>query len=83
MRERFVSPCVRYLQVYLHIENGKDANLVSQHAFCPVLIHSPDYSQYLILDREEMSEAAHKHTIDALSLNRPSCFVSELIDVRV
>lgn len=42
--------------VYLHVEDGKDANLVSQHALCPVLVHSSDYGQYLILDREEMSE---------------------------
>lgn len=44
------------LWVYLHIENGEDANLVSQHAFCPVIVHSPDYCQYLILHREEVSE---------------------------
>lgn len=47
------------LWVYLHIENGEDANLVSQHAFCPVLVHSPDYCQYLILERGEMSETSH------------------------
>lgn len=55
-----VAVCVRVC-VYLHIENGKDANLVSQHAFSPVLVHSPDYSQYLILDGEEMSETLHIH----------------------
>lgn len=43
------------LCIYLHVEDGKDADLVSQHAFCPVLIHSSDYSQYLVLDGE------HKH----------------------
>lgn len=51
------------LCIYLHVEDRKDADLVSQHAFCPVLIHSSDYSQYLILDGENMSEANTWHML--------------------
>lgn len=57
-----VCECVARVCVYLHVEDGKDANLVSQHALCPVLVHSSDYGQYLILDREEMSETGPEHT---------------------
>lgn len=51
------------LCIYLHVEDGKDADLVSQHAFCPVLIHPSDYSQYLILDGEHTSETNMRHML--------------------
>lgn len=43
--------------VYLNIKNGEDANLVSQHAFCPVLIYASDYCQNLVLEGKEKSDS--------------------------
>lgn len=38
---------------YLHIEEGENSNLVSQHSLCPVVIHSSDHSQDFILKLPE------------------------------
>lgn len=72
----FLSSSFVSVSVYLHIENREDANLVSQHALCPVLIYSPDYCQHLILEREEMSETTHTVSIhtDTLYTVGTLCF---------
>ena len=37
-------------QPYLHVQQGEDPDLVSQHSLRPVVIHSSDYSQDFILE---------------------------------
>lgn len=52
---------------YLYIRDGKNSNFISQHSLCPVLIHSADHSEYVILkhtrkkteSRNEEEEAAN------------------------
>lgn len=40
------------LWTYLNIEDRKNANLVTQHSFCPVVIYPPDDRQNFILKPE-------------------------------
>lgn len=44
---------------HLYVQNRKNANFISQHAFCPVFIHPPDHCQYFILNKRDSSGLIH------------------------
>lgn len=42
---------------HLHVQQGEDPDLVSQHSLRPVVVHSSDYSQDFILESPRVGKA--------------------------
>ncbi len=64
IREQWQFKCTD--MTHLYIRYGEDANLISQHAFRPVLIHTTNHSKNIIL------RADRKQTCSLLFSQKPS-----------